>query len=153
MIEKGKIIQLAEEKLDEGQFLVEVSISASNVIQVVIDGMNGVTINKCVEVSRNIEHNLDRETEDFELQVMSAGLGQPFKVYLQYVKNENREVEVATSEGVRHSGIMMNVNDLGFDLQVTKKEKGKEEKHKQLVTRILHFNFEEIKEAKNIIKF
>lgn len=153
MIEKGKIIQLAEEKLDEGQFLVELGISASNVIHVVIDGIHGVTINKCVEVSRNIEHNLDRDVEDFELQVSSAGLGQPFKVYRQFVKNENCEIEIVTSEGIKHSGKMTNVNTQGFDLEVSKKEKVEGEKTKQLVTRVLHFGFEEIKEAKNIIKF
>lgn len=153
MIEKERITQLAEEKLDKGQFLVEVNISASNVIHVIIDGTNGVTINKCVEVSRNIEHNLDRETEDFELQVMSAGLGQPFKVHQQFVKNEGKEVEVVTTEGIKHSGIMMNVDTQGFDLEVTRKEKVEGQKTKQLVTRMLHFKFEEIKEAKNIIKF
>ena len=153
MIEKEKIVQLAEEKLDEGQFLVELGISASNVIHVVIDGMHGVTINKCVEVSRNIEHNLDREVEDFELQVLSAGLGQPFKVYRQFVKNENFEVEVVTNDGVKHSGKMLNVNEQGFDLEVNRKEKVEGKETKQLVTRVLHFGFEEMEEAKNIIKF
>ena len=153
MIEIEKITRLAEEKLEEEQFLVELSISASNVIHVVIDGMHGVTIGKCVEVSRNIEHNLDRDAEDFELQVMSAGLGQAFKVYRQFVKNENQEIEVLTNEGIKHSGKMLNVNEQGFDLEVSKKEKVEEKKAKQLVTRIHHFSFEEIKEAKNIIKF
>ncbi len=153
MIEKEKIVKLAEEKLDEEQFLVELTISASNAISVVIDGIHGVTISKCVEVSRNIEHNLDREVEDFELQVLSAGLGLPFKVYRQFVKNENLEIEVVANDGVKHSGKMMNVNELGFDLEVNRKEKVEGKKTKQLVTRTLHFSFEEIKEAKNIIKF
>ena len=153
MIEREKIVKLAEEKLDEGQFLVELGISASNAINVVIDGIQGVTIDKCVEVSRNIEHNLDREAEDFELQVSSAGLGLPFKVYRQFVKNENLEIEVVANDGVKHSGKMINVNEQGFDLEVNRKEKVEGKKTKQLVTRVLHFRFEEIKEAKNIIKF
>ena len=113
----------------------------------------GVNIGKCVEVSRNIEHNLDRETEDFELQVSSAGLGQPFKVYRQFVKNENREIEVLTNEGIKFVGKMLNVGETGFDLEVSKKEKVEGKKTKQMVTRVHHFDFEEIKEAKNIIKF
>jgi len=152
MIEKEKIIRLAEEKLDEGQFIVEVSISAANVIHVIIDGKEGITIGKCVDVNRNIENNLDREAEDFELQVMSAGLGQPFKVYLQYVKNENKEIEVLTNEG-SYKGKMFHVNEEGFDLETCKKEKVEGKKNKQPVTRTYHFKFEEIKEAKNIIKF
>ncbi len=153
MIDKEKIVPLVDEKLNDGQFLVELSISVANVIHVIIDGIEGVNINKCVEVSRNIEHNLDRELEDFELQVSSAGLGQPFKVYRQFVKNENREIEVQTKEGAKFSGKMLNVGEQGFDLEVSKKEKVEGKKAKQLVTCIHHFSFEKIKEAKNIIKF
>lgn len=153
MIDKEKIVRLAEERLDEGQFIVELTVSASNVIHIVIDGMEGVTISKCVDVSRNVEHNLDREAEDFELQVMSAGLGQPFQIHRQFVKNENQEIEVLTVDGVKNTGKMINVSEQGFDLEVTKKEKVEGEKSKKLVTRVHHYRFEEIKEAKNIIKF
>ena len=153
MIDKEKILRLAEEKLDEDQFIVELTVSATNVINIVIDGMEGVTISKCVEVSRNVEHNLDREAEDFELQVMSAGLGQPFKIYRQFVKNENQEIEVLMADGTKLVGKMINVSEQGFDLEVTKKEKVEGEKSKKLVTRVHHYRFEEIKEAKNIIKF
>lgn len=153
MIDKEKILRLAEEKLDEGQFIVELTVSATNVINITIDGMDGVTINKCVEVSRNVEHNLDREAEDFELQVMSAGLGQPFKIHRQFVKNENQEIEVLMTDGTKLVGKMINVSEQGFDLEVTKKEKVEGEKSKKLVTRVHPYRFEEIKEAKNIIKF
>lgn len=153
MIEREKVIQLAEERLEEGQFLVELTISASNAIHVIIDGMDGVTISKCVDVSRSIEHNLDREVEDFELQVMTAGLGQPFKIHRQFIKNENQEIEVLTNEGVKLSGKMLHVTEQGFDLEVSTKEKVEGKKSKQLITRMHNFCFEEIKEAKNIIKF
>lgn len=153
MIDKEKVIRLAEEKLEEGQFLVEVSVSATNVIHVVIDGMHGVNIAKCVEVSRNVEHNLDRETEDFELEVASAGLGQPFKVHRQYEKNLGREIEVLGIDGLKTSGKLVQVTDQNIELEVSKKEKVEGKKTKQLVISTVSFSFEEIKEAKNIIKF
>ena len=73
------IITLIEEKLTEDQFIVEVEVSPANQISVQIDSENGISIDDCVAISRQIEGNLDREEEDFELQVSSAGLGQPFK--------------------------------------------------------------------------
>ncbi len=153
MIEREKVIQLAEEKLDEGQFLVEVTVSSSNVIHVVIDGMQGVNIAKCVEVSRNVEHNLDRETEDFELEVASAGLGQPFKVLRQYEKNLGRDIEILKQDGTKAAGKLLQVTEAGLELEVCKKEKVEGKKTKQLVCSAVFFLFNEIKEAKNIIKF
>ena len=91
MISKQKVIALAQERIDElgnGNYLVEVKISSKNAISVKMDNLHsGVSIKDCVSVSRNIEHNLDRESEDFELQVSSPGLDHPFKVIEQYQKN------------------------------------------------------------------
>ena len=91
MIPKKRIIELAQERineLDNGNYLVDVSVSAKNVILVKMDNLNqGVSIKDCVSVSRNIEHNLDREKQDFELKVSSPGLDQPFMVHEQYLKN------------------------------------------------------------------
>ncbi len=153
MIEKSKIIRLVEEKLTGDQFLVDVSVSSTNVITVLIDSDSGITINQCVEVSRHIEGNLDREAEDFELSVYSAGLGLPFLVHRQYVKNQGKEIEVLTTTGLKYSGILLNVTDDGFDLEVTTKEKIEGQKKRELVTRVHHFGYEQVKEAKNIIKF
>ncbi|WP_372773755.1 ribosome assembly cofactor RimP [Mangrovibacterium sp.] len=153
MIDKKKIIQLIEDKLTEDQFIVDVEISPANQISVLIDGENGISIDHCVAVSRQIEGNLDRESEDFELQVSSAGLGLPFKVLRQYLKNIGREVEVVLKDGQKREGILKHADENGFELETTQKEKIEGKKKKELVTRLLQFSFEQTKTVKNIIKF
>jgi len=153
MIDKDKIIQLIEDKLEEDQFIVDVEVSPANQISVLIDSEKGITIDHCVAISRQIEGNLDREAEDFELQVSSAGLGQPFKVFRQYVKNIEREVEVVLKDGQKLEGILKSVGENGFELETSKKEKIEGKKKKELVTRTSQFSFEEVKTVKNIIKF
>src|SRR5690554_3690461 len=99
MADKEKIVQLVNEKLAEGMFLVDIQVSASNAIRVFIDSYDGIDIDHCVAISRHIEHNLDREEEDFELQVSSPGLSEPLKVKEQYIKNIGREMEVDLEGG------------------------------------------------------
>ncbi|MEN6454277.1 MAG: ribosome assembly cofactor RimP [Prolixibacteraceae bacterium] len=153
MIDRNWIIQLTEEKLKKDQFIVEVTVSQANQISVLLDSDNGVTIDDCIQLSRHIEGNLDREAEDFELQVSSAGLGQPFKVHRQYVKNREREVEVVLTNGQKQTGILKGADESGFDLEISKSEKVEGQKKKQLVTRTLRIQFDEAKTVKNIIKF
>ncbi|MGV8135844.1 MAG: ribosome assembly cofactor RimP [Mangrovibacterium sp.] len=153
MIDRNWIIQLTEEKLKEDQFIVEVTVSQANQISVLLDSDKGVTIDDCIQLSRHIEGNLDREAEDFELQVSSAGLGQPFKVHRQYVKNREREVEVVLINGQKQTGILKGADESGFDLEISKSEKVEGQKKKQLVTRTLRIQFDEAKTVKNIIKF
>ena len=153
MINKSKIIELVEEKLSPEQFLVDVSVSSGNVIHVEIDSEQGITISKCVEVSRHIEGSLDREEEDFELQVSSAGLGQAFKVYRQYLKSLEQEIEVTTRDGQKFRGVLTEVNEQGIEIESVSREKVEGSKKKELVTRTLRFEFDTIKEAKRIIKF
>jgi ribosome maturation factor RimP len=104
MIKKEQVEKLTLESLTEEYFVVGISISSGNSIDVVIDGDNGVNIQKCVDVSRHIEQGLNRDEEDFELSVYSAGLGQPFKVYRQYLKNQGKEVEVTVKMKRRLKG-------------------------------------------------
>ena len=111
MIDKEKVIKLVEEKLDEKMFLVDVSVSKTNAIDVFVDGFDGMTIEKCIEISRNVEHNLDREEEDFSLQVSSPGLTESFKVKQQYIKYQGREVEVVTGSGEQITGTLIEVSD------------------------------------------
>lgn len=76
MITKEKITEIVGEKLEEGMFLVDVNVTPSQVIHVEIDSMDGITIDQCVAVSRFVEAHLNRENEDFELQVSSPGIDQ-----------------------------------------------------------------------------
>lgn len=96
---------------------------------------------------------MDREEEDFELEVSSPGIGQPFKVHRQYVKNIGRQVEVLTKSGEKYSGELLSVNDGGFVIKEEKivKPEGKKKKELQIIEH--PFNFEELKSVKEILKF
>lgn len=153
MIDKNKITQLVEDKLSEGQFVIDVEVSPSNQIQVILDSESGITIDHCVQISRAVEENLDREEEDFELQVSSAGLGQPFKVHRQFTKNIDEEVEVVLKNGEKLEGILKSVGDDEFELETAKREKVEGHKKKQLITRVHRIAFDDAKTVKNIIKF
>lgn len=153
MIEKEKIGLLVNEKLTEDQFLVDVTVSASNVIHVMVDSDNGISINQIVEISRHVESGLDREADDFELSVFSAGLSEPFSMVRQYKKNIGKEVEVILTNGIKLAGLLNFVDDAGIDLEVTSKEKIEGLKKKELVTKVHHFDYSEIKETKKILKF
>lgn len=97
---KEKVTGLLQEVLEENPslFLVDLEFGANNQILVVIDGDNGVSVNDCITVSRKIEHNLDRDEEDFSLEVTSAGVSQPLIFPRQFKKNIGRKLSVKTKE-------------------------------------------------------
>jgi len=153
MIDKVKIAELVNEKLTDDQFLVDVTVSSSNVIHVMVDSDTGISINQIVEISRFVEGNLDREVEDFELSVFSAGLSEPFRLVRQYKKNVGTEIDVLLVSGQKLSGLLTNADEQGINLEVTTKEKTEGSKKKELVTRVHKFDYQEIKEAKKVLKF
>lgn len=148
MIEKGKIEKLVQEYISgTSLFLVAVKVNSSNRITVLFDRKEGITIDECVNLHRFIEKNLDREVEDFELQVSSPGLDMPFLVLEQYYKNEGRKVSVVTHDGLKYTGIMKNVTTGGFDLETVSRTKGKAKE----ITEI-PFNFDQIKSVKTVLE-
>ncbi len=154
MIEKETIKKLVDEWLEgKDYFLVDIEIGNDNKIVVEIDHADGVWIEDCVELSKHIEDNLDRDKEDFELEVGSAGLGQPFKVLQQYVNFIGKEVEVLDAEGKKYKGVLKEVN--GNTFTVTTKEKMKVEGKKRPVIADVDRNFEmdKVKYTKYIISF
>jgi ribosome maturation factor RimP len=153
MIDKVKIAELVNEKLTEDQFLVDVKVSSSNVIDIMVDSDTGISINQIVEISRFVESNLDREVEDFELSVFSAGLSEPLSLVRQYKKNIGTEIDVLLTSGQKLTGILIKADDQGIDLEVTTKEKSEGSKKKELVTRVHSLGYPEIKEAKKVLKF
>lgn len=153
MIDKAKIAELVNEKLTEDQFLVDVTVSSSNVIHVMVDSDTGISINQIVEISRHVETNLDREVEDFELSVFSSGLSEPFRLVRQYKKNLDTEIEILLTDGRKLAGLLRKADEQGIDLEVTTKEKPEGSKKKELVTRVHSLEYSEIKEAKKILKF
>jgi ribosome maturation factor RimP len=147
MIEKQKIQTIVEEFIKgTGLFLVAVKVSGANRITVLADKNGGITIDECAVIHRQIENSLDRETEDFELQVSSPGLDLPFGVIEQYFKNDGKKVEVIDNEGVRYSGILKNITKGGFELETELKVKGKTKELKDL-----SFNFEQIKSTRVVL--
>ncbi len=153
MIDKVKIAELVNEKLTEDQFLVGVTVSSSNVIHVMVDSDTGISINQIVEISRFVESNLDREVEDFELSVFSAGLSEPFSLVRQYKKNIGTEIEVLLTNGNKLVGMLKGADDQAIELEVTTKEKNAETKKKELVVLAYSIDYKEIKEAKKVLKF
>jgi ribosome maturation factor RimP len=149
MITKDHIRKLTEAHISgTGIFLVDVRLSSTGRITVLIDRPEGVTIDDCASLSRFISHELGEEGSDYELNFSSPGLDMPLIVPEQYLKNEGHQVEVISKEGTSEKGVLMNVTAGGFDLRVETKEKKKE------VTSVIRsFNFEDVKSVKVIISF
>ena len=154
MIDRQKVVELAGEWLaDKEYFLVDVIITKDDKITVEIDHAEGVWIEDCAELSRHIESGLSRDSEDYELEVGSAGLGQPFKVVQQYKNHIGLEVEVLGKDGKKYKGILKEVSDDDFVISFTKKEKVEGVKRPQLVEVDMKFTYDEVKYTKYIIKF
>ena len=157
MIDKRIVKTLVEERLaelGEGLFIVEISLNERNVINIFIDGFNGITIEQCVSVSRNVEHNLDREEEDFELHVSSPGLTEGFVVKEQYIKYTGREVEVLIKASEKKlEGVLLEVGEEGIVLETSGREKVEGHKKKQLVVKKHNLKYDEIKSTKAVVSF
>lgn len=154
MIEKNVVKDLVERWLEDKEyFLTDLTVSADNRIVVEIDHEEGVWIEDCVELSRFIEEGLDRDAEDFELEVGSAGIGQPFKVLRQYEIHVGEEVEVLTCEGRKLMGILSEVTPEHFVLTIKEKVKAEGEKRPKLVERDVTFAYNEVKWTKYVIDF
>lgn len=134
-------------------FLVDVSISADNSLEVYIDSLTGVNVGKCREVCKKLDAQLDRETEDFAITVASAGIGYPFKVPQQYEKNLNKEVEAKLLTGEKIQGILKSYSDEGIVLECEEKVAVEGKKKKSLVKIDKSIQFKDIKEVKDIVIF
>lgn len=154
MIDKQEIIKLAEEQLGSSDnYLVDVEIQPGNLIVVEIDNDEAVCIDDCVELSRYIEDHLDRDKEDFELEVGSAGITSPFKILRQYQKNVGNEVEMLLNSGIKLSGVLKSADENGVVLTVTKQVKPEGAKRKVTVEEDQAYTFNEIKSTKYLIRF
>ena len=140
MITTESITELIAQHL-EGRdiFLVEVAVKPGNAIRVHVDKVEGISIDECVKISRFVNESLDRDTEDYSLEVSSPGLSGTFKVRQQYEKNLGHDIEVLYTDGIKVKGKLESVSDTGIVMKVN----GDEEE----------IRFEEIKTAKAIISF
>ena len=154
MIDRNIVSGIVNEWLEDKEyFLVDVSVSPDDKIVVEIDHTEGVWIDDCVELSRFIESKLDREEEDYELEVGSAGIGQPFKVLKQYLIHIGKEVEVLTRDGKKLEGVLKDANEENITLTVLKKVKPEGAKRPKLVEEDITYTYNDIKYTKYLISF
>jgi ribosome maturation factor RimP len=153
MISEKQIKKWAEEQLkDTDQFVVYVKVSTDNAINVVIDGDTGVSISDCIALSRHIEHQLDRDEEDFELKVLSSGLEYPFSMLRQYKKYIGKRIQLKLENGSEKKGVLQEANNEYIILQ-----EETEKKYKKTIKRItgesVRISMNEIRQAKAVIEF
>lgn len=156
MIDKNRVLWLAEERVNElnkGLYVVDLTISATNVIYVEIDNEHGpVAIADCISISRNIEHSLDREIMDFELHVSSAGLDRPLKHEKQFKKSVGKKVSIKLIAGTEVEGVLDYCDDKV--LRLTKEILSKAEKSKKVKgIETVEIGREQIKEVKRLVTF
>ncbi|MDR3059324.1 MAG: ribosome assembly cofactor RimP [Dysgonomonas sp.] len=154
MIEKEFIRDITEKHLEgTTMFLVDVAVRPGNIIVVEVDSDEGIGIDDCIALSRNIESQLDRDTEDFELEVGSVGITSPFRIPRQYQKNVGNEVEVLSKKGQKLSGILKSCDDNGFVVTITKMVKPEGAKKKIAVEEDFSFGYDDVKYTKYLIRF
>tara|TARA_B110001450_G_scaffold166005_1_gene154766 strand:- start:1276 stop:1737 length:462 start_codon:yes stop_codon:yes gene_type:complete len=149
-----KVIDLVNEALalNESLYLIDLSISTMNKIQVTVDGDNGVPLSECIRISRNVEHNFDREEEDFSLEVSTPDIAHPLKVKRQYIKNINRILKVKTSEQ-EFEGTLIEADEDKIVLNWKAREPKPIGKGKVTVNKSVIIFYKDIKEAKVKIVF
>lgn len=156
MIDKNTITRIVEQALDGSDaFLVDVTVAADNVVTVEIDAMSGVDIDTCAMLTRRIEETVDRDVEDYELEVGSSGLTSPLKVRRQYEKNIGNEVEVLTRDGRKLTGVLTEISSDGNRFVIMIKEKVKEpgKKRPVIVDTPVALDVADTKYVKYLIKF
>lgn len=151
---KSKVKELLEQGLAQHPdlFLIDFSISADSRISVVIDGDKGVNLQDCIDVSRSIEHNLDREEHDFSLEVASAGATAPLKFPRQYRKNIGRTLEVTTEEQTIE-GKLIDADETSIKMEWKAREPKKIGKGKETVLKNAEIPYISIKKAVVVISF
>lgn len=151
MITEAQIRTLVEERIaDSDRFIVAVRVLPGNRIRVFVDSLSGVTVRDCVQISRHIEGSLDREQEDFELEVSTPGLTEPLLHPLQYVKNIGRTLKVDTIDGLSVKGTVVEADEHKVTIAPEPKKKPKKDEPQPDAVTIA---IPQIKQAKTVISF
>jgi ribosome maturation factor RimP len=154
MIESKKIKALVDEWLEGKEyFFVDATVDKENKIVIEIDHKDGVWIEDCCDLSRFIESHLNRDEEDFELEVGSAGIGQPLKVLQQYQNNIGNEVEVMTLDGKKLQGVLTDANETTITLRYSEKQKVEGKKRPVMVEVTKELKYDDMKWVKTVIHF
>ena len=154
MIEKERVEDLISKRIEgTGLYLVDISVRPGNSIQVLIDSAEGISIETCAEISRYLNESIDREEEDYSLEVSSPGLGSPFKVRQQYDKNIGQDIEVVLVSGIKKRGKLLGVSDDRIELEVKEKVVVAGSRKKTTIPARIEIGFDEIKITKAVISF
>jgi ribosome maturation factor RimP len=154
MVDVEIVKGIVSRQLDpEKDFVVDLTISSGNKVLVLIDSDEGLTIDRCVKISRAIEQELDREQEDFELEVSSPGLSMPLKVERQFHKNIGRDVELTLISGDKHVGRLIAASKEGFSIEIKELVKSEGKKRKELSIRKVDFLYSDVISTKVVISF
>lgn len=150
---REKLEQILAE-LDEHLFVVSVEVKGANTIFISFDHDNDpIGIDTVVSVTRAIESEFDREVEDYELEVTSAGLTTPLILPRQYAKYLGKELEVLMTTGVKEEGVLERCDEEGIDLNVTRMLKKEGDRRKKPYSELLHISYGEIKRASYLLRF
>jgi len=154
MITRESVTQLIEAKIAEtDMFIVDVTVRPGNVIDVTLDSDAGITIEACTGVHRHLLHEMDREVEDYSLEVSSPDLTKPLMVLRQYIKNIGRDLAVKKADKSKVEGQLIAANEQEITLLTQQKEEVPGKKGKKLVEREITIPFTEMTEAKVMIRF
>lgn len=156
MIDKNVVTKAVDEWLQKGDYyLVDVEMTPDDRIVIEIDHADGVWIEDCADLSRHLQETLGEELGDYELEVGSAGIGQPFKVTQQYRNHIGKEVEVLQKNGQKKQGILKEVSEDGQQFTITTKEKQQVEGKKRPVMMDVDktFDINDIKYCKYLLAF
>jgi len=153
MITKEQVSEIVKQKIQgTGIFIVEILIRPGNNIIVQIDTDKGITLDECADINRFINERLDREDEDYELEVTSPGLSSPFKVREQYLKNIGKKVEVILKDGKKYHGILSKFKEDQIELEILIRDK-KDSRNRNPEMGVVQLDQNIIKSTKEVISF
>ena len=154
MIDKKELTAVINKALEDSKmFLVDITVSGDNVIDVQLDSMESITIDDCIAVNNAVHEAFDQDVEDYELTVGSYSLTESFKVLQQYEKNLGGEVEVLTTAGSKLKGTLTSASNEEFTITVPTKTKIDGKKRPEIVDVEHTFKYDEVKYTKNILQF
>jgi ribosome maturation factor RimP len=154
MIEKATIEEIIRKYIEGTDiFLVDIRLSPGNIIHITLDKPEGITIKECTAINRYVVSQLDKDAENFELEISSPGLGLPFKVFQQYQKNLGRNVEVILKDGIKVKGKLIGASTERIEIEEQKKIRKEGKKKPEYVVAITSYYMNEIKSTKLIVSF
>jgi ribosome maturation factor RimP len=153
MIERKRIVELCEEWLKDKEYFLVYTDVTDDKITVEIDHKDGVWINDCAELSRFISEQCEPDIDDYELEVGSAGIGQPFRILQQYINNIGNEVDLLTNAGKKQRGILKSADENAICVEIKEKQKVEGKKRPQMVDVEYKYTYDELKYVKAVLEF